>query len=133
MKTQQKLLMNLVFVPLIFIGLSGVGQFTKSVLPATENIARGDIRFVKGDAYSLTFEVNLAQIPAKGCQLRIADQTGEIIFEKRILSADYREIYKVERGNLSKITFEASGKSFHFEESFNLRYKMEEKIEVTKL
>lgn len=133
MKTQKKLLMKIVFVPLFFIGLAGVGQFAKSGLPGAQNSARGDIRFLKGDAFSLTFEVHLGQIPAKGCQLRIADQTGEIIFEKRILSAEYRETYKVERGNLSKITFEATGRSFHFEESFNLRYRMEEKIEVTKL
>lgn len=133
MKTQKNLLMNMVFVPLIFIGLAAVGQFKKSILPATENSTRGDIRFVKGDAFSLTFEVYLEQIPAKGCQLRIADQTGEIIFEKRILSGDYRETYKVERGTLSTITFEATGRGFHFEESFNLRYRMEEKIEVTKL
>jgi hypothetical protein len=130
MKTQKKLWMKMMFVPLIFICLAAVSQFRNG--SATDS-AYGEIRFVKGDAVSLSFDVNLRQVPEKGCQLRIADQAGEVIFEKRIASGNYRETYKIERGNLSKITFEATGRGFRFEESFNLHFRMEEKIEVTKL
>ncbi len=130
MKTQKNLWMKMLFIPLMFVCLAGIGQFTNRSAADSSN---GEIRFVKGDALSLSFDVNLRDVPEKGCQLRIADQAGEVIFEKRILPGNYRETYKVDRGDLTKITFEATGKGFHFEESFNLRFRMEEKIEVTKL
>ena len=132
MKTKQQLLKKTLFAPLLFISMCFFGQSFTS-LPEKRNAAAGTIEFVKGDAVSLTFYVQLPEVPQKGCVLKISDQSGEVLFEKRITARYYSEIYKIERSNLSKLTFEATGKHFRVEESFNLKFIIEEKIEVTKL
>jgi hypothetical protein len=81
----------------------------------------------------LLFDVNLAGLPETGCRLKIYDASGEILFEQWINAPSYRKLYRIERNNSDKISFEAKGKDFRFNESFNLRFKLEEKLEVTKL
>ena len=132
MKTKQQLLKKTLLSPLLFLSMCFFGQsFTP--LPEKIDAAAGTIEFVKGDAASLTFYVRLPEVPQNGCVLKISDQSGEVLFEKRITARYYSEIYKIERSNLSKLTFEATGKHFRVEESFNLKFIIEEKIEVTKL
>jgi len=133
MKIQQKFLQKILVAPLLFICMCCFSQSSLRSLPVSSTATPGTIEFVKGDAMSLTFVVHLPQIPEKGCLLRISDQTGEVLFEKRIRASKFQETYKIDRSNLSKLNFEATGKNFRFQESFNLRFVMEEKIEVTKL
>ena len=132
MKTNQQLLKNFLIAPLLLLCMCFFGQSFTS-LPAKGNESTGTIEFVKADAGSLTFYVNLPQVPEKGCQLKISDQYGEVLFEQRIKAGMYRQTYRIDRTNLTKLTFEAKGKDFRVEESFNLRFVIEEKIEVTKL
>jgi hypothetical protein len=120
-------------VPLVFISLSCFSQPTLKPLVAMVNNPAANIEFVKADKETLLFDVNLAGLPETGCRLKIYDASGEILFEKWINAPSYRKLYRIERNNSDKISFEAKGKDFRFNESFNLRFKLEEKLEVTKL
>ncbi len=133
MKTPKKHLIALLLMPLLLGGTAVFSQVKQLSMLATTPIASGTARFVKADSYSLTFEINLAQIPENGCYLKIVDQKGEILYEKKITTRDHRKTYRIERGELSKITFEAIGKNFRFQESFDLHFTTEEKIAVTRL
>jgi hypothetical protein len=133
MKQTTLLFKKTVIVPLAFISLSCFSQPTLKPLAAVENTPASGIEFVKADRETLLFDVNLAGLPATGCWLRIYDASREILFEKWINTPSYRKLYRVERDNTEKISFEAKGKDFRLNESFNLRFKMEEKLEVTRL
>lgn len=98
-----------------------------------ENNSLGNIEFVLADKETLVFDVNLAGLPETGCRFRIYDASGDILFEQWINTGAYRKLYRIERNNSDKISFEARGKNFRLNESFNLRFRLEEKIEVTKL
>ena len=131
MKTTQQLLKKTLVLSLLLSCLGILGQsFTrlpKKSIEATENV-----EYVKGDLESLTFVVNLPQVPEKGCILRITNESDEILLEQRIKTKTHKQAYKIFRNNLSKIRFTATGKDFRVEETFNLRFVIEEKIEVTK-
>lgn len=132
MKTTQQQLKKTLVSSLLLICMGIFGQsFTH--LPAKGKESTGTIEYVKGDEASLSFYVNLPQIPEKGCILRITDEFGERLFEQRIRTRTHQQLYKISRNNLTKISFQAIGKDFRVEETFNLRFVLEEKIEVTKL
>ena len=132
MKTTQQLLKKTLVLSLLLLCLGILGQsFTH--LPTNSSEATNSIEYVNGDVESLTFCVNLPQVPEKGCILRITNETDEILFEQRIKSKTHKQVYKIKGNNLSKIRFTATGKDFRVEETFNLRFVVEEKIEVTKL
>ena len=133
MKSTNRLFKKAVIVPFVLIALSSFSQPKFNAIDAMEVNNPTRIEFLRAEMEYLVFEVNLDQIPDKGCFLKISDESGEVLFEKRIISTSYRQIYRIQRNNSSKFSFEASGKNFHVKESFNLQYKMEEKIEVTKL
>ena len=91
------------------------------------------IEFVRADEELLVFEVNLEQIPEKGCTLTIYEGSGETLFQKRINSPTFRQIFKIAKSNFDQINFEARGKNYLVKEWFYLQFKLEEKLEVTKL
>ena len=122
-----------VIVPLVCISLACYSQSALKPLAAMENNNVGNIEFVKADKEALVFDVNLAGLPETGCRLKIYDASGEIMFEQWINTASYRKLFRIERNNFDKISFEAKGKNFRFQESFNLRFIVEEKLEVSKL
>ena len=133
MKPTTPLFKKAVFVPLVLISLACFSQPALKPLAAMETANVRSIEFVHADRETLVFDVNLAGLPETGCRFKIYDAAGDILFEQWINAASYRKRYRIERNNSDKISFEAKGKNFRFNESFNLRFRLEEKIEVTKL
>ena len=155
MKSTNLLFKKAVIVPMVFFTLSG---FSQSFLKAVSAIEIGSstpgefakagkegysdtlalftptsIEFVRADEELLVFEVNLGQIPEKGCMLTIYEGSGETLFQKRINSPSFRQIFKIAKSNLDQVNFEARGKNFLVKESFYLQFRVEEKVEVIKL
>lgn len=95
--------------------------------------SKGDIRFLSVQDGMLVFELNLKNLPSKGSMLQIRDEAGNVIFEEGIKTETYHVRYKIERNNISKITFEVSNKKILLNKSFSINSRMEEKIEVAKL
>lgn len=94
---------------------------------------KGDIRFVEAQDGMLVFELNLKNLPAKGSMLRIRDEAGNLIFEESIKTENYNVRYKIERNDISKISFEVTANKMLLNKSFSINSRMEERIEVAKL
>ena len=90
------------------------------------------VHFIKMEDDKLVFDLKLNDLPASGCILLIRDETGTIIFEERLYGDTYNKRYKIERNGMSAIHFEVFNKRVLLKESFNLHYRVEEKMEVTK-
>lgn len=133
MKSKIQLFKKAVIAPLLFISAVCFSHPVIYPISGNEKENPGSIEFIKSDGYMLVFEVNLNKLPEKGCFLKITNETGEVIYETKIKSSVHQLTYRIERNDLSKINFEFKGKDFRFNESFNLRLKVEEKIEVIKL
>ncbi|MBC7866955.1 MAG: hypothetical protein H7X88_05420 [Gloeobacteraceae cyanobacterium ES-bin-316] len=133
MKSLNQLFKKALVLPLICISVLSFSQPELNESAGDKNAENGSIEFVKLENDMLVFKVSLSQIPARGCQLQITNENGDMIFEKKINSSSFEQIYRIERNNISKLNFAATGKNFRFSESFNLRFKVEEKIEVSKL
>ena len=95
--------------------------------------AKGDIRYISAEDNILVFEMRLQNLPAKGSNIRITDDAGNIIFEDRVKTATCNVRYKIEKNNISKLTFEVLGKKLYLNKSFSINTRLEEKIEVAKL
>ncbi len=95
--------------------------------------SNGDIHFVKVQDGMLVFELNLENLPLKGSRLLIKDESGYLLFEQDIKTETFKIRYKIERNQISKITFEVTGKKILFNKSFRISSRMEERIEVAKL
>ena len=114
-------------------------SFSLTQLKAQENPnapaadAKGDIRYISAEDNMLVFEMHLQNLPAKGSRIRITDEAGSIVFEDYFTTATCDVRYKIERNNISKLTFEVSGKKLHLNKSFSINSRTEEKIEVAKL
>ncbi len=93
----------------------------------------GDIRFVNVQDGMLVFELNLENLPVKGSRLQIKDESGYLLFEQNIKTETFKIRYKIERNEISKITFEVTGKKVLFNKSFSISSRVEERIEVAKL
>lgn len=128
-----QLIKKAIIVP--FICFSSVSFSQSEVYSSLRNEANNPsaVEFVKTDGTMLIFEVNLTGLPAKGCHLKITNESGDIIYEDRISAESYKRTFKIQRNNLNKINFEASGKNFWINETFNLQTRIEEKLVVTKL
>ena len=93
----------------------------------------GNIRFVRIEGDMLVFELRLSNLPPQGSTLRISDGENITIFEKKISAETYNIRCKiVMKGDISKINFEIYGKKVFLNESFNVKFRTEEKVEVTK-
>ena len=93
----------------------------------------GYIQFVNAQDGILVFELNLKNLPAKGSMLKIKDEAGNLLFEQGIRTENYHVRCKIEKGSISKIVFEVSGKKILLNKSFSINTWMEERIEVAKL
>ncbi len=133
MKSLNQLLKKVLVLPLVYISVLSFSQPKFKALAGVTNTENSTIEFVKLEDDMLVFKVSLSQIPEKGCQLQISNENGDVIFEQKITSSSFQQIYRIERNNMSQLNFAATGKNFRFVESFNLRFKVEEKIEVSKL
>jgi len=133
MKSVNQLFKKTFILSLLCIALMSFCHPVFTSVKAFNENAQGSIEFVKADGRSLIFEVKIPQIPAKGCVLRISNEKGEVMHEQRIYSPAFKQSYRIERADLNKINFEATGKKFRLTESFDLRVRVEEKMEVTKL
>ncbi len=108
-------------------------QVKAQVYKKTVNDSNGDIRCISAEGNTLVFELHLQNLPAKGSNLQITDESGNLIFEERIATNALNVRYKIERNNIRKLTFEVSGKKLHLNKSFSISSRVEEKIEVAKL
>ena len=93
----------------------------------------GDIRFVYAMDGMLVFELNLKDLPVKGSKLQIKDEAGNLIFEQNIKTETFKVRYKIERNDISKITFEVTGKKILLNKTFSIISRIEERIEVARL
>lgn len=101
-------------------------------LAITVNESSANIRFVRAEGDLLVFELHLNNLPVNGSRLRIFDGDNNTILEEKITTVVYNMRYKIARGDISKISFEISGKKIFMNQSFDVRSRTEEKIEVTR-
>ena len=90
--------------------LTQVKAQEKYCAPADDT--KADIRYISAEDNVLVFEMHLQNLPAKGSRIRITDEAGTTIFEDYFTTATCDVRYKIERNNISKLTFEVSGKNF---------------------
>jgi hypothetical protein len=90
------------------------------------------IRFIKTEGDMLVFELRLTNLPANGSKLRIIDGDNNTLLEQKIGTETYNIRYKIARGDISKINFEVSGKKIFLNQSFIIKSRIEEKVEVTR-
>jgi hypothetical protein len=98
----------------------------------SNNETTGSIRFVQAEGDMLVFDLHLTNLPAKGCRLRIVDGDYNTLLEQKISTATYNIRYKIARGEMNNINFEVSGKKLFLNQSFTIKSRTEEKIEVTR-
>ena len=128
MLTITKAVKSAAFLPIICLSILCFSQ--PASFPADEN---GGVEFVKSEGGNIYFAIGLKNIPARGCQLRITDQFNEVIYENRISGATYQKTFKFPDYGMTKINFEVNGKQYQLYRSFDLSYKVETKLEVTRL
>ena len=87
------------------------------------------VEFMGVENNFLVFDLLFTEVPAKGCTLKIMDQTGTIVFEESILGNSFTKRYKMLKEEFSKISFKVMGKGFVFSQSFTI--KKEETLVVT--
>ncbi len=97
------------------------------------NDSSGSIRFLRAEGDMLVFELLLINLPENGSQLRILDGDNNTLLEERISTKTYSIRYKITRGDMNKINFEVSGNKIFLNQSFTIKSRMEEKVEVTKV
>ena len=120
---------------LCFVSLSNSFNITQAQVQPQSfavNESAGTIRFVKAEGDMLVFELRLTNLPANGSRLRILDGDNNTLLEERIGTETYNIRYKIVRGDMSKINFEVWGKKIFLNQSFNVKSRLEEKVEVTK-
>jgi hypothetical protein len=86
------------------------------------------VQFVAVEDGYLVFDLLFSELPLKGCSLRILDDADDIIFEELITGNSYLKRYRIERNNMTKISFRMAAKGFSFNQAFII--KKEEKIYV---
>lgn len=110
-----------------------VTQAQPTLYTITDAETKGDIHFVDAQDGMLVFELNLKNLPAKGSMLQIKDEAGNLIFEESIKTENYNVRYKIERNNITKISFEVTANKMLLNKTFSIKSRMEERIEVAKL
>lgn len=121
---------------LLLVSLTNSFSVTQAQVQAravTDHASPGNIRFVQAEGDILIFELRLTNLPANGSMLRISDGNNNTIFEERISTETYNKRYKISRGDISRISFEISGKKIFMNQSFEVRSRTEERIEVTRV
>ncbi len=121
---------------LLLASLSNSFTITQAQLQPQSLVANessGSVRFIKAEGEMLVFELHLANLPANGSKLRILDGENNTLLEQNIKTETYNIRYKIVRGDISKISFEVTGKKVLLNQSFDVKSRTEEKIEVTKV
>ena len=110
----------------------GIAQAQVQPQGVTGNESTGSIRFVQAEGDMLVFDLHLTNLPAKGSRQRIFDGENNTLLEQKIGTETYNIRYKIVKGEMSNINFEVSGKKLFLNQSFTIKSRIEEKIEVTK-
>jgi hypothetical protein len=126
-----KIIKKMALLPLLCYSMICFSQ-TSHLSQASTN-EKGGVEFLKTENGNIYFQVGLTDIPVEGCLIRITDQSGEIVYESRIRGTAYSRVFKFPDYSMSKINFDISGKKYRMNRSFDLRYKVETKLEVVKL
>lgn len=79
----------------------------------------------------LVFKVHLEEI-RKGTTIHILDEDGNELLTERIHTSSFTRHYKFSKNTFSKIQFNVKNRKQIFAEIFNLKYRLEEKLEVIK-
>jgi hypothetical protein len=133
MKSGKQLLMKAFLAAVLFVTTSSVGigqQHTSLRIPETGNM----IRFAGTEDNMLLFDIQLDGFP-EADKLRIFDDNKNLLFEERIPANTRMRRYKILKDeiDISTLSFNMSGKSFSFTQSFSVQYRMEEKVEIFKV
>ena len=127
---------NLFFVRMIFLAVSffGIQTFVQAQSQTflANNKAISKVQFVGMEGDMLIFDLRLNSLPEKGSWIRITDDEKNVLFEERIHSTIYSKRYKIVWQHINKLHFEVMNKETILKESFQLKYKVEEKMEVVK-
>ena len=119
------------FLPVLCLSFLCFSQ--SATISSTGEEENGKVEFVKSENGNIYFEVGLKNIPAKGCMLRITNQSNELIYESKISAHSYAKTFKLPYNDLTKVNFDISGKKYQVYRSFDLKYKVETKLEVSRL
>ncbi|MFT3980302.1 MAG: hypothetical protein QM687_07530 [Ferruginibacter sp.] len=131
MKSINAIIKKAALLPLICYSVICFGQ---PQLPGkNDNDSNSKVEFVKLENDQLIFDVDIRNIPAGGCWLRITNTESDIVFETRISEGSYRKRFKIQNEGFSKLNFEVNGKKYRFNESFSLQCSLQTKWEVTKI
>lgn len=117
------------FLPVLCLSFICFGQSAFS----NKEDNKGKVEFVKSENGNLFFEVDLKDIPATGCTISISNQEDQLLFEDQVKTNSYRKTFLIPHDGSSKIYFEVSGKKYRIYQSFDLKYKVETKWEVSKI
>ncbi len=121
----------MIFLAVSFLGIQTFAQAQSQTFLAS-NKAVNKIQFVGMEGDMLVFDLQLGNLPEKGSWIRVMDGDKNVLFEKRIHSSTYSKRYKIIKDNISKLHFEVINHETILKESFQLKYKVEEKMEVVK-
>jgi len=131
MKSHKSFFFRTVLIATAFLTIQSFAQAQAQNLIASTDAAN-KVQFVGMQGDMLIFDLQLNNLPSKGSWIRIMDGKKNILFEHRTNSATYLKRFKIVRENLSNIHFEVISKEIILKESFQLNYKVEEKMEVIK-
>lgn len=92
----------------------------------------GIINFIGTEGDMLVFELKLSNLPKKGSMVRILDGELNSLFEQKIYAVQYQVRYKIPRGEMTRISFEVSGKQFFINQAFSIGSKTEEQVIVSR-
>lgn len=134
MKTMQSIFIKTTCMLLLVSLLNSFTRTQAQVQQSTvaSNDSSGSIRFVCAEGDLLVFELRLANLPANGSKLLIQDGDHNTLLEERIRTKTYNIRYKITRGEMNKINFEVSDNKILLNQTFTIKSRTEEKIEVTK-
>jgi len=126
----QNFFLRLAFLAVVFLGIQSFVPARSQKLIAS-NTAISKVQFVGMDGDMLVFDLQLSN-RTKGSWLRIMDENKNVLFEQRINAATYAKRYKIVRNDLKAVHFEVINKETILKKSFQLKYRLEEKMEVIK-
>lgn len=131
MKHRDFFFVRMIFLAMSFFGIQTFAQAQSQTFLAN-NKAVNKIQFVGIEGDMLVFDLQLGNLSEKGSWIRVMDGDKNVLFEKRIYSSTYSKRYKIIKDNISQLHFEVINHETILKESFQLKYKVEEKMEVVK-
>ena len=127
MKSLMFVFLKTIFI--VFFAFSAGHTFSQtSSHPSGKADIVNKVHFMGVQDNYLLFDLRVAELPAKGCTLRIIDEAGNTMFEETLLGNYFTRRYKIAREGMQRISFKASGKGLALNQSFTI--KTEEKLVV---